>query len=449
MAKSEKAQMKNTQRLLSQRLLLITLLAIGLRIGWGIFVLNTNPQLADTGDYVLYSVGARDFAENGNFTNSIFLVRPPLFPLFVWLLGDNDTWVLFANAVIGGLIAPFTYVLGKQLGLKERWSLLAAFIVAVDILSVRYSAFLAPEAIANLTTLLVFNCLLAAVHVESKWRSAGWAVMAALILLVSAYTRPAIYLIWTGLSLWLLVAYRRKWLSWVLFAALSVGGIQAWTYHNGQVFGNQTFSTVSAFTLTFYRAAAVENLATDMTIDEVYMDITRRVEEKLGNDPSLADSGTRFGYHAASPEIEEALVDVSMEIFREYPVVYVATIPVGFLRMYDLAPRVPPLERIFDWQHYPTYIWNWLLVLLPVYGLWRAIREKNWLLFWTVFLAAGYFTVGTLLVKSAGMEGRERTMLTPFQAVATIYAVSWLYQGWQKKRQKKAKTEFPSTSTNH
>jgi len=419
------------------KLLLITLLSVGLRIGYGIYILNTNPQLADTGDYVLYSVGARDFDTNRNFTNSIFLVRPPLFPLFVWLLNDNDTLVLFANAIIGGLMAPFTYLLGRQLGVDERWSLLAAGIMAVDMLSVRYSAFLAPEAIANLTTLLMMVCLLAAVHVETKRASIFWGVLAAVMLLVSAYTRPAIYLMWTGLSLWLLIAYRKRWLSWVLFAAVSFGGIQVWSMHNAQVFGNHTFSTVSAFTLTFYRAAAVQNLATDATIDEVYMDITRRVEVKLGNDPNLADEGTRFGYHAASPEIEAALTDVSLEIFQEYPVVFVATIPVGFIRMFDLAPRVPPLERIFDWEHYPTYIWNWLLLLLPIYGLWQAIQQKNWLLFWTVFLTMGYFTAGTLLVKSAGMEGRERTMLTPFMAVGAVYALHFLYLRWQERQAKR------------
>ena len=72
-------------------------------------------------------------------------------------------------------------------------------------------------------------------------------------------------------------------------------------------------------------------------------------------------------------------------------------------------------------------VWNTAFLAGTLIGLWIAFRRRQWRLFWCVLLIVGYFTTGTLIVKSAGMTTRERSMLAPFMAVATAYAIMlWL-----------------------
>ncbi|MCY3718346.1 MAG: hypothetical protein OXG07_02160, partial [Anaerolineaceae bacterium] len=62
-------------------LLALTLLALVLRLAWGLGALAEDRSLVNEGDYTSYSQAARHFLKRGNFNNSHFLVRPPAFPL--------------------------------------------------------------------------------------------------------------------------------------------------------------------------------------------------------------------------------------------------------------------------------------------------------------------------------------------------------------------------------
>lgn len=59
----------------------VTLIALVIRL----LVIITAPSVAalDTGDYALYDIGARHFLQHGDFSNSLFLVRPPVYPLLL------------------------------------------------------------------------------------------------------------------------------------------------------------------------------------------------------------------------------------------------------------------------------------------------------------------------------------------------------------------------------
>lgn len=50
-----------------------------------LLVIVTAPSITslDTGDYALYDIGARHFLQYGDFSNSLFLVRPPVYPLLL------------------------------------------------------------------------------------------------------------------------------------------------------------------------------------------------------------------------------------------------------------------------------------------------------------------------------------------------------------------------------
>jgi hypothetical protein len=141
----------------------------------------------------------------------------------------------------------------------------------------------------------------------------------------------------------------------------------------------------------------------------------------MGRDPALATADTRHGYLSASPELGAAMNRVSMAIFLENPVLYVATIPLGFVRMLGILPPV-----ITGPGDVLVALWNTLFVLLTALGLLRAALERRWTLFFGVGLVLAYYVAGTLYVKSAGMDARERTMLTPFMAAASAYALDWM-----------------------
>ena len=417
-----------------QKLILITLLAIVLRVSWGVVRFNDDVNLVNLGDYDLYEDGAEHILNEGDFTNSLFLVRPPGFPLVIAALGNRRLAVLVFSAVLGGLITPLTFFIAQRLGLSEGQSLLPALLFGVDFIAIAYGAALLDSmAVGNFFAILMMLLLLMAVQAQNNVQALGFGVVAGVSLVISALTRPEIYLIWSGLSLWLVFMYRHRWLAILTYVIVGNIGMSVWAYHNAQVFGSYALSTVGAYTVTFYRAASVERIGSGDPIETVMMNITRRVEEKIGNDPDLATTDTHYGYHAALPDVEAALYAVSSEIFTDYPLIYIATLPVGFIRMYALDP---PFLRSTDdplWM-YLAVGWNWLFFLTAVFGFGIAVQQKRWLLAWCVFLAVGYYTAGTLVAKNAGMVGRERAVLTPYMAMVATLAFERLNIWWRAWR---------------
>ncbi|MEL7436446.1 MAG: hypothetical protein AAFN11_21075, partial [Chloroflexota bacterium] len=361
-------------------------------------------------------------------------MRPPLFPLIVAALGDNHTLLIVLNSIFGALLAPMTMLLAKQLKLSSTIITLAGLFVAVDPVTVHYTAFLGPEAISFVGALGMMNALVALVNSEKMSRAAGWGIVAALCLLFSAYTRPSIYLIWTGMSVWVLTqGLRRYWLAVVLYVVISFGGIEIWQQHNQQQFGHHTFSTVGSYTMTYYRAASVLRFGEDLTPDGAYLEINQRIKTILGEDPTTATPRDQDNYLASTPDIEAAFNTINMDIFTDYPLIYLGTLVIGTIRFFDLAPAVPPIENLYNPVLYVIPLWNIALLGGALIGAYYGIRNKAWQFLAVVILFGGYFTAGTLLVKSAGMTGRERTVLFPMIALAAAYGFYYLYKTYRER----------------
>jgi hypothetical protein len=384
------------------------------------FFLSYTPDLwaFESGDYALYRIGAEHIASVGDFSNSLFLVRPLLYPLLVWGLGSNHLLVLCVDMVVGALIAPLTLVLASRLGLGLPFGLLAGGIAAIDLGGIQTSTFLGPEPFANILLLLVYIGVLSLVTDTRIRLRLVRGVLIGGLLALSALVRPAAYLLWIPLGVWLFVLRRPT-----AAVALSLGclvGIGGWVIHNAIVFQYPTFSTVSAYTMVYYRAVAVERLATNAEPDEVILNVNRRMEALLGRDPEAATMASMHGYLAATPAVSDALQKVAIDIFRAYPVEYVLTLPVGFARMYGLVPGQGTPSGVMGWIEAG---WNIMLTGGAVAGLFFLAAHRKWREFWFVLLIAAYFTVGTLVVKSAGMTTRERTMLIPLMSSAAAFAV--------------------------
>ena len=399
-------------------LMLITFIGLALRMGWAI----THLETADMGDYILYSEGARHIVEEGDFSNSLFLVRPPLFPLWIALLGNHTPTILMINALIGTLMIPLVYTVARLFGMSERVAVGASALYALDYTAIVYAAaLLDPVPLASLFLMLMLICLLIATRPPTR-HPLVWGMVAGGCLVLSVLARPESYLIWTGLSVFMVLAYRARWRAVVVYVAVSVLGLGGWVLHNQQVFGNPTVSTVGAFTMLFYRASSVERLATGLPMDTVYLNLTQRVEAKLGHDPALATLDTRWGYHAALPEVEDALYAVSFEIFREHPLAYLATFGVGFVRMFGMDPPIVRAEANLLGAWF-IVVWNGLVWLGAVVGLVQLARNRQVRVFVWVFLIGGYYTVGTLISKNAALVGRERAVLLPLMFILMAYAV--------------------------
>jgi len=425
--------MPERMRLVSDRRRYLALFAVALLLRLLLAFLWYSDDLSrfQSGDYTLYALGALHFRDHLDFSNSLFLVRPPVFPLLVYALGNHDLAVIAANVVIGALIAPVTCALARRLQLSASAAMWAGLIVALDPGSIVYSAFLGPEPVANLFLALMLVALLAALQSPARGRSVLLGGLAGLCLALSALTRPAAYLLWTGLGLWALLAHRGRRLATVAFMAVSAAGVGGWILHNHVVFGHGTFSTVGAYTMVYYRAASIEHLATGRDVQEVFTALNGRVETLLGHDPSPVDAEYRHHYLAATPEIQQALSRVALDTMARYPLYTVLTLPLGFARMYGLTEaalfREQPLGMILEIG------WNLLLLAGTAYGLWDAFRRRDWVFFWPVLLYLLYFTAGVLLVKTAGLDVRERSMLTPVMAVSSARALHVLWRRWRTR----------------
>lgn len=394
-------------------LLMLMLLSLGLRVAY-IALRYDVVQVSHGGDYALYEDIARQFEQHGNVSIRGSLFRPPLFPIMIYVLDFNRDAVLAVNTLFGALIVPITYVLALQLKLAQRLAILAAVIVAIDPASIIHSAFLIAEPLSDFLLVLVVVLLFKIIQQDRY--AVGYATLAGIMLALSALARPTIYLLWIPLGGWLLLAYPRQWLAIATFAAVSLAGLAPWYIHNGVVFDHYTYSTVGNYNLLYIRAASVENLATDKSIQEVYIDLAQRVDERIGRDTNREYPPHPYDYISPTKEESAAYRDIAFEIFAEHPQWYVATIPLGVARMFGWSNDITGIWRIAETT------WNFALLGLAVIGLGLAFRHKNWLVFWSMGLICAYYTAGTLYVKTSSMDTRMRSMLIPFMAILVAYA---------------------------
>lgn len=401
--------------------LLIFVLAILLRLALIGYKYTGDLRHFESGDYPLYRIGGEYIRENKDLSNSLFLLRTPLFPLLIAALQVNGKAVLLANTLIGASLVPLSYVLARQLGLKTPLALLTSLIVAVDPASIAYSGWLGTEPLSNLMILLMFIALLQGVVYSQGRRALAWGAAAGIALVLAVLARPVSYLIWIGLAAWLLIVYRRQWATLLVYSLISAAGIGGWVVHNGVVFDNYTVSSVSAYSLLYYRAASVEHFATGHDMPTVYTTLSRRVEARLGHDTSKVNANTRHHHYTGPSSLTNAMVATAVDTFVHHPLIYVLTIPIGLGRMYLFSGMLPA------WTRGPEILWNLVFLLGTAAGLWAAYRQKQWLLFWCAFLAGAYYTVATIFAQTSGLDTRMRSMLTPFMAALCVFALAtWL-----------------------
>jgi hypothetical protein len=409
-------QKNQKETMMLRKLLAFVALGLILRIAYAATIYQPSllPYILD--DYVLYRMGAEAILSGDlTFTNDLFLMRPPLYPLLVAALDLHPLLIIATNIIFGTAVIPLSYVLARKLRLSYRLALVASLIVAVDPTSIKYSGVLVAEPLANLLLALAFISLAIAAKRQTGATSVLWAALAGAFITFSALTRPAAYLFSIPMGLWLAFARRQgRILATCALLVFGFGGAWLWMNHNAAAFGHRTFSTVGNFTMLYYRAASVLHQATGQEIDDVYAELARRVEARLGNDTADISAEKRHEHYTRTPQLQSAMTDVALGVFRDYPLYYLLTIPVGLYRM--LIQVSGPLLL-------PGIAWNLALLLAAVFGLWRLIHAKDWATAMLLVFPCLYFIGGTLLVCTSCVDTRGRTMITPLLAIMAAYGI--------------------------
>ena len=126
-----------------RRLLWIIGLGLILRIAFALAIYEPSLLSYHYGDFTEYQNAARLILHGDlTFSDPVFLIRPPLFPVLMSLLGMQPIAILAVNIVLATCVIPLTYALARQFKLSRNLALLAAAVVAIDPTSVKYSGVL-------------------------------------------------------------------------------------------------------------------------------------------------------------------------------------------------------------------------------------------------------------------------------------------------------------------
>ena len=391
----------------------IILLGLALRIAYTSSLYGTALDLDYPGDYWDYHIAAKQILRGDTaFTHSLFLVRPPLYPLVVAALDVHRPLLLMLNQLLAIMIIPLTHLLARQLRLPHQLALLAALLVALDPTSIKYSGILLAEPLANLLLAAAFTALLPLKRAQSRSATFAWGLAAGALIALSALTRPAAYLLWIPLGAWVVGARWRKGLR--LLAALALAapnllGIGLWQSHNAAAFGNGSFTSIGAFNLLYYRAAAALHLAQGrQDIDAVKVNLARRVEERLGNSADDNAGEWRVRHRALTSQGEAAMRDVALEVIKRHPAEFALAALVGAHQS---------LVEVWGALTVPGALWNIALLIAAALGLWSLFCQRRWVGAMFLLLPPLYFLGGTVLVCTTCMDTRARVMITPLLAI--------------------------------
>lgn len=397
----------------------IMLLGLALRIAYTTSVYGPTLDLDYPGDYWDYHIAAKQILRGDTaFTHRIFLVRPPLYPLIVAALGVNRPLLLILNQLLAIMIIPLTYRLARGLRLSQELALLAALIVALDPTSIKYSGILLAEPLANWLLALAFVALLALQRLESRSATLAWGLVAGGLIALSALTRPAAYLLWIPLAAWIVGARWRLGLRGLAALAIALPallGMGLWQRHNLATFNNSSFTSVGAFNLLYYRAAATLHLAQGrQDIEAVKVSLARRVEAHTGNQDGDIAVEWRTRHRASSARGEAAMRDVALEVIGQHPAEFALAALVGAYQS---------LIEIWGALAVPGTLWNIALLMGSAIGLLSLLRRRRWIEAMFLLLPSAYFVAGTVLVCTTCMDTRARVMITPLLAVMAAFGL--------------------------
>lgn len=432
--------------------LLMILLSLGAKLTVWQSVRQSDPTRFLRPDSVGYIDSALALVETGRFAVSPAqpdvpqLFRTPGYPAFlavIYRLTGQAEPALFALAqILLSLVAMgLAYWLAYRLW-HGTVAVVALGLLAFDLPAFAYSLFVMSE---TLFTVCLLSGLLTLRQVDmgNTGGHGRWLALAGLALGLATLVRPVSYYWVIPLSLWVLgVSWQRK-RSWrttlielvCLLApcGLLVGG---WQWHNYQVSGNPTISTVVANNLLLYRGAGVLALRDSVPIETVQEALKKNLAGKEGQ------------------ALYQYMEEEGLTLLRRYPGLAVQTQVRGALTMMfglgdgwlTMLLHAEPTAGSAAWDllRYPVgdYVQEWLRDRpIPFVAFWEAalqvgltyigigcwwlllLRKKQCLRNMDVLL---WLTLFYFIAVSAGPEANSRFRV-PLAPLLTGYAALGYY----------------------
>jgi 4-amino-4-deoxy-L-arabinose transferase-like glycosyltransferase len=378
------------------------------------------------GDPYEYDRLAKSLLRGEGFSNIIWGLRTPGFPLFVTLIyalvGAKPYIVAFYNIIFGALVVVLVYKLAVRLLADRAVAALAALLLAFEVAHLDAAVTVMSEALHNLLLFMALFWLVVAAQ-TTRWRpllAAGVAMGLALL------TRPVSFYMAFILALALIVYRRELWKHAAAFVAICVVFASAWSYRNLAYVNNFSLTTTGSYTTLFYKMVSVESHATGRPPEEVGIDMAWEVEQRLGNNQITREEiaeysvGRSENLHSNDPVRQELFRTMIIERVRAYPAWTAIMTGVSLVKMFDANRAIL----------FPAWMQLALMaatLLLAAVGYWRAWKERRWLFLLLSHSVILYYAGTTAVVISGLYHIRYRTPFMPFILMYSALGIAYLY----------------------
>jgi 4-amino-4-deoxy-L-arabinose transferase-like glycosyltransferase len=256
-----------------------------------------------------YVVAAQHLITTGRFASDagLELARTPGYPVFLvpgLLLGRVEIVTVLLQIVVSCATTLLVYATARQVFGRPTTPILAAWLYALEPMSVVYCAVLLSE------TLFTFLLLLSVYLLTrfAKDGSSGHLCAASLVLAMATYVRPITYFLPVLLGLVLCLRLMLRSVSWqraavqaTMFVAIAFGLTGMWQVRNYAATGYSGFSSITDRLVYHYQAAAVIASQTNKSLPEVQAElgmsdfVQRQARDVWESDAARADAYREIG----------------------------------------------------------------------------------------------------------------------------------------------------------
>jgi 4-amino-4-deoxy-L-arabinose transferase-like glycosyltransferase len=388
--------------------------------------------------------------------------RTPIYPLFISatlvVFEKNLSATILLQILLGSITAVLTFCIAKKLELTTFAGLVAAWIVAIDPVSILLSNHLLTEALFTFELLFGIWLLILFWH-NNKARQL---VISAIIISLSVLTRPiALYLPVALFPLFIMTrrgrSLRNVIMNGLIFVLICGVIISSWSYRNYRVSNKFMLSSIADINLVYYRARAVLAKAENITQGEADDKLKEEIETTITQQ------------NLSQAEIASLQRKRALQIFGQYPTQTAIMLAKGGGRLlfdpgftiictmldtssikYECFPgkdtklesgmlsKVIRKFQVMTFVQQATLMWGIILLGLIYFGLvggiFSLIRERNWL---AIFLLGGIILYFVLLSAGAEADHRLRSPIQPFLAILSGVGFGAMYKYQHKRRSDK------------
>ena len=396
--------------------LLIFLLALAvLHIAYYFRVVLPRPSLRflGGGDPYEYDGLARSLLAGKGFSDIMFGLRPPGFPLFIALVyvlaGVRPHIVVFYHLIFGALTVVVVYKLSLRLFRQRSVAILTALLMTFEVAHVDSIISVMSEPLHNLLLFIALYWLVVCLQ-SGRWRAA---LAAGVAMGMALLTRPISAYFALLLGLLALIYRPRLWKQVLAFIAICLVCWAAWSYRNLYYAGNFSLSTTGSYTMLFYKMVSAESHATGRPPEEVATDIALEVERRVGNYEITREEiaeypvGRPENLHANDPERQAIFRQMVFEKVRAYPLWTAIMTAVSLVRQFEA-------DEEFLLPVWLQLALTAIYLMLALIGYWRAWVRRETLFLLLSHASIVYYAGTTALVLAGLSHIRLRTPYMPF-----------------------------------